>query len=338
MAHGVDKDEFLYDLDNLTQMMETSKILDSYETTGARPKKAKAKRTSSKATGESKAKPSSDTPPEPSITASLELEKLKNQNLKLQLEIRKAELELARLKERPSTEPSSTAMDVQSPCLLENAITSTPAQSSMTTGLPTLTQLRDKKKPGATLPHNYVFSSKGTLTYESLDIPDFIYGFLEFYKEQSPTCKQALLKHLQLLMERAATYTCRVYAVSTLPLPQLSSRGGYRGQAVKPFARERKPSSAIRICAPNPGLQARSDKFRRPRYRVEIGRKRNPSVEIGITPGNVLALLLAPLIAQLIDVAFAIRATTQCYTAPSADFQSQLPHHQELFKIKPRSD
>ena len=207
MAHGVDKDEFLYDLDNLTQMMETSKILDSYETTGARPKKAKAKRTSSKATGESKAKPSSDTPPEPSITASLELEKLKNQNLKLQLEIRKAELELARLKERPSTEPSSTAMDAQSPCLLENAITSTPAQSSMTTGLPTLTQLRDKKKPGATLPHNYVFSSKGTLTYESLDIPDFIYGFLEFYKEQSPTCKQALLKHLQLLMERAATYT-----------------------------------------------------------------------------------------------------------------------------------
>ena len=127
MAHGVDKDEFLYDLDNLTQMMETSKILDGYETTGARPKKAKAKRTSSQAAGESKAKPSSDTPPEPSITASLELEKPKNQNLKLQLEIRKAELELAWLKERPSTEPLSTAMDAQSPCLLENAITSTPS-------------------------------------------------------------------------------------------------------------------------------------------------------------------------------------------------------------------
>ena len=78
MAHGADKDEFLYDLDNLTQMMETSKILDSYETTGACPKKAKAKRTSSKATGESKAKPSSDTPPEPSITASLELEREPN--------------------------------------------------------------------------------------------------------------------------------------------------------------------------------------------------------------------------------------------------------------------
>ena len=104
-------------------------------------------------------------------------------------------------------EPLTNTIDAQRPCLLENTITSTPAQSSMTTGLPTLTQLWDKMKPGATLPHHYVFSSKGTLTYESLDIPDFIYGFLEFYKEQSSTCKQALLKHLQLLMERAATYT-----------------------------------------------------------------------------------------------------------------------------------
>ena len=107
-------------------------------------------------------------------------------------------------------------MDAQSPCPLENAIASTLAQSSMTTGLPTLTQLRDKKKPGATLPYNYVFSSKGILT------------FLEFYKEKLSTCKQALLKHLQLHMERAVIYTWAAYAVSTLPLPQLSSRGGFR--------------------------------------------------------------------------------------------------------------
>lgn len=119
------------------------------------------------------AKPTSDTPPESSLTTSLELEKLKSQNLKLQLEIRKAEFDLARLEARSSMEPSSTVMDAQSPCPLENAIASTLSQSSMTTGLPTLTQLRDKKKPGATLPYNYVFSSIGMLTYESLDIPDF---------------------------------------------------------------------------------------------------------------------------------------------------------------------
>ena len=121
-------------------MMETSKILDGYVNTGARPKKSKAKETSSKSEGESTAKPTSDVPPESLLTASLELKKLKNQNLNLQLEIRKAELDLAWFKEPRSMEPSSTAMDAQSPCLLENAITSTPAQSYITTGLPTLTQ------------------------------------------------------------------------------------------------------------------------------------------------------------------------------------------------------
>ena len=105
MAHGVDKDEFLHDLDNLTQMMETSKILDGYQKSCARHKKSKAKRTSSKSAGESMAKPTSDTPPESSLTTSLELEKLKSQNLKLQLEIRKAEFDLARLKARSSMEP-----------------------------------------------------------------------------------------------------------------------------------------------------------------------------------------------------------------------------------------
>ena len=64
MAHRVDKDEFLYDLDNLIQMMETLKILDGYENTSARPKKAKAKRTSSEAAGEFTAKLTSNTPPE----------------------------------------------------------------------------------------------------------------------------------------------------------------------------------------------------------------------------------------------------------------------------------
>ena len=40
-----------------------------------------------------------------------------------------------------------------------------------------------------------------------LDIPGFVYGNLEFYKEQSAAAKLALIKHLQLLMERAATYS-----------------------------------------------------------------------------------------------------------------------------------
>ena len=62
-------------------------------------------------------------------------------------------------------------------------------------------------KPGSTLPNNYVFSSKGTILYDSLELPDFVNGFLEFQKQQSDLSKPALMTHLQLLMERASTYT-----------------------------------------------------------------------------------------------------------------------------------
>ena len=95
MAYGIDKDEFLYDLDNLTHDGNI-KNPGWLRKNRCSPKKSKAKRTSSKSAGESTAKFTSDTPPESSLTTSLELEKLKNQNLKHQLEIRKAELDLAR--------------------------------------------------------------------------------------------------------------------------------------------------------------------------------------------------------------------------------------------------
>ena len=72
--------------------------------------------------------------------------------------------------------------------------------------IPTLEQLRVKTKPGSTLPNNYVFSSKDTIPYDTLELPDFN-GFLEFQKQQSDVLKPALMTHLQLLMERASTYT-----------------------------------------------------------------------------------------------------------------------------------
>ena len=87
------------------------------------------------------------------------------------------------------------------PPLLQAAITSTPG-SALGSGIPTLEQLREKKKPGSTLPNNFVFSSKGTISYESLDLPDFVNGFLEFQKQQADACKPGLTKHLQLLMAR----------------------------------------------------------------------------------------------------------------------------------------
>ena len=50
------------------------------------------------------------------------------------------------------------------------------------------------------------FGSKGTITYDQLDIPDFLSGYLEYLKEQPERSKVALLTHLQLLKERVSTY------------------------------------------------------------------------------------------------------------------------------------
>ena len=164
----------------------------------ARPKK-KSKRLAAKSA--EKAAPSQL--PAPSTESLLELERLKNQNLKMELEIVKAQLELERGKSA-SVGPKAPSGQ---PRLLQAALTSTPPNTPAPAQvIPTLEQLRDKKKAGSTVPNNFVFSSKGTFTYESLDLPDFVNGFLEFQKHQTDDCKLALTNHVQLLMGRASTY------------------------------------------------------------------------------------------------------------------------------------
>ena len=206
MAHRLD-DDYIYDVDNLTDLLASSQILEG-DPSGARPKKSKRlNQKSTKSSAKATAPAKTDAIQESTLTSSLELEKLRHQNLQLQLEITKTELELAKIKTQPPPEPTNLSMAAIQPRSLEKALSSTPANGVPPLDILTLSQLREKKKPGHSLPNNYVFSSKGTLTYESLEIPDFIYGFLEFYKEQPAPCQQALLKHLQLLMERAATYS-----------------------------------------------------------------------------------------------------------------------------------
>ena len=196
MASKLDKDDYVYDVENLSALM-ASMDADGTEP-GARPRKSK--RLAAKTAGKS-TKP--QPPPASSIESLLELERVKNDNLRMELEITKAQLELAKLK-IVSNEPQTPSLG--QPRLLQTALTSTPG-SALGAGIPTLEQLREKKKPGSTLPNNFVFSSKGTITYESLDLPDFVNGFLEFQKQQADECKPGLTKHLQLLMARASTYT-----------------------------------------------------------------------------------------------------------------------------------
>ena len=187
MASKLDKDDYVYDVENLSALMA------SMDTDGT------GKWLAVKMVGKStKAQP----PPASSIESHLELEKVKNQNLKMELEITKAQLELAKMKS-VSAEPWTPSLG--QPHLLQAAITSTPG-SALGSRIPTLGQLWEKKKPGSTLPNNFIFSSKGTITYESLDLPDFVNGFLEFQKQQADACKPGLTKHLQLLMARVSTY------------------------------------------------------------------------------------------------------------------------------------
>ena len=91
MASKLDKDDYVYDVENLSALM-ASMDADGTEP-GARPKKSKrlVEKTAGKST---KAQP----PPASSIESHLELEKVKNQNLKMELEITKAQLELAKMK------------------------------------------------------------------------------------------------------------------------------------------------------------------------------------------------------------------------------------------------
>ena len=83
MARKLDKDDYIYDVENLSALMA------SMDTDGT------GKWLAVKMVGKStKAQP----PPASSIESLMELEKVKNQNLKMELEITKAQLELAKMK------------------------------------------------------------------------------------------------------------------------------------------------------------------------------------------------------------------------------------------------
>ena len=77
--------------------------------------------------------------------------------------------------------------------------------------VPTLKDLptKDKKerKHPSLLPNDYLFSAKGKIDYDKLEISEFVGGFLEFLNSQPESAQQRYLPYLKLLMERAATYS-----------------------------------------------------------------------------------------------------------------------------------
>ena len=173
-------------------------------TQGARPKKKSKKST--------KAKISDDVSPLP-ISSELELERTRQENLKLQLEITKAQLELAKIS-ATNTAPGRTQFqnwpdflhaspDLSLTNYLAASTPLTPGQANF----PNLETLRTRQKASSTLPNHYVFSSKGMLEFDQLSMSEFVSGYLEYLKTQPELSKPCLLNHLQLLMDKATTYS-----------------------------------------------------------------------------------------------------------------------------------
>ena len=119
MASHLDKDDFIYDVENLTELM-ASMGTELPESTGAHPKKAKSKKTSTKFAGKSEARNSKkDSPPASSPETLLEIEKLKNDNLSTELEITKAQLAMAKLNSATQTSQCHRHLKLQNsncPC------------------------------------------------------------------------------------------------------------------------------------------------------------------------------------------------------------------------------
>ncbi|KAK3732020.1 hypothetical protein QZH41_016893, partial [Actinostola sp. cb2023] len=159
----------------------------------------------------SHAKSTATWPPETSIDKQIQLETLKNSNLQLQLEVTRAQLELTKLNNISPSSPSPAQPD-EIPSM-DHILASTPYSALHDEGrieIPTLGKLRQadkKRKAPSLLPNDFIFSAKGKIEYEKLEIAEFVGGFLEFLKIQPEAAKQRYVEYLQLLMERATVYT-----------------------------------------------------------------------------------------------------------------------------------
>ena len=118
---------------------------------------------------------------------------------------------MAQLKASTKSSEALTSTFPFSPVKLQSAITLTasslPALPEKLLDIPSLYQLCAQRKTGLSLPHNDLFSTKGTVECNKLDLEEFICRYFEFCKGQPEASKVHLLKHLQLLMRHAITYS-----------------------------------------------------------------------------------------------------------------------------------
>ena len=147
------------------------------------------------------------------IQDQLELERLKQQNLQL-------ELKLLSQKEKLGAEALQTTQDKMSANArgqlmhdqsqekilqsLMNELTPPSREEQIQLANPTFPVMQ-QLKPSAK--GHTVFSAKGTLDYDKIDISEFVFAFLEFVQQQQQSQHQHMLQFLQLLMEKVMNYS-----------------------------------------------------------------------------------------------------------------------------------
>ena len=147
----------------------------------------------------------------------LELERLKQHNLQLELQILTRKEKLAGVSDnmiqpqpQPHPQPHIPSTDTCGPIRKE------PSQDKILASLmsdltpPSHAELHQLTNPTFPVMHQLkantkgpsVFSAKGTLEYDKLDISEFVFAFLEFIAQQPQSQHSDLMQYLRLLMKK----------------------------------------------------------------------------------------------------------------------------------------
>ena len=164
----------------------------------------------------------------------LKLERLKQQNLQLELQLLSqkeklgAESLLSKQDKTSAADPRGHLLNDQSQekilASLMNELTPPSQEEQHQLAHPTFSMMQQLK---ASAKGHTVFSAKGTLDYDKLDISEFVYAFnsLEFVQQQPQSYHKNLLQYLQLLMEKAMNYSWSSVRNFNLSINQAFAQG-----------------------------------------------------------------------------------------------------------------
>ena len=156
------------------------------------------------------------------------------------------------------------------------------------------------------------------MEYDTLDLAEFVSGYLEFCKAQQKASKASLLHHLPLLMDHAVTYSSPRVRNFTCLLTTLWSTVIQLGKVSTSSVSDLKLSFHVTIFVPTSHHHAALAWCNSPVINPKI-----IFVRSGITLANVAAPLLMFLTSPLIAVVFVTGSIMPCWCVPNAN----IPFH-----------